>query len=170
MNMRTTHTILPQIFVANDGTAPPVRLGRCRRKPARRLAQQKPAGNACDPATTCPPSVNCLLPAPAIPLAGNLTPLPNDRYPALARAIRKLQDSCNPSDQPKIASNPLFVVRNSSRSRQHYGRRHCQLSGPRAPFSGPAWLERGSTIGEQRSSPTRAAAPPTRGAYHGRLS
>jgi hypothetical protein len=47
---------------------------------------------------------------------------------------------------------------------------HCQLNGPRAPFSGPARLERGSTIGEQRSSPTRATAPPTRGAYHGRLS
>jgi hypothetical protein len=48
--------------------------------------------------------------------------------------------------------------------------RHCQLSGPRAPFSGPARLGRGSMIGEQRSSPTRAAAPPTRPAYHGRLS
>jgi len=47
---------------------------------------------------------------------------------------------------------------------------YCQLSGPRAPFSGPAQLERGSVIGEQRSSPTRAAAPPTRRAYHGRLS
>jgi hypothetical protein len=47
---------------------------------------------------------------------------------------------------------------------------HCQLSGPRTPFSGPARLERGSTIGEQRSTPTQAAAPPTRGAYHGRLS
>jgi pimeloyl-ACP methyl ester carboxylesterase len=40
--------------------------------------------------------------------------------------------------------------------------RHCQLSGPKAPFSGPARLERGSIIGVQRSSPTRAAAPPTR--------
>jgi hypothetical protein len=29
--------------------------------------------------------------------------------------------------------------------------RHCQLSGPRAPFCGPARLERGSTIGEQRT-------------------
>ena len=48
--------------------------------------------------------------------------------------------------------------------------RHCQLSGPRAPFSGPARLERGSIIGDQRSSPTRAAAPPTRRAYHGRSS
>jgi cation diffusion facilitator CzcD-associated flavoprotein CzcO len=47
---------------------------------------------------------------------------------------------------------------------------HCQLSGPKAPFSGPARLGRGSIIGEQRSSPTRAAAPPTRRAYHGRLS
>ena len=37
-------------------------------------------------------------------------------------------------------------------------RRHCQLSGPRAPFSGPARLERGSMRGEQGSSPTRAAA------------
>ena len=37
---------------------------------------------------------------------------------------------------------------------RHHPRRHCQLSGPRAPFSGPARLERGSTIGEQRSSPT----------------
>jgi hypothetical protein len=47
---------------------------------------------------------------------------------------------------------------------------HCQLSGPSAPSSGPARLERGSTIGEQRSSPTRAAAPPTERAYHGPLS
>src|SRR6516165_9638488 len=31
-------------------------------------------------------------------------------------------------------------------------RTHCQLSGPRAPFSGPARLERGSTIGEQTTS------------------
>src|SRR5262249_41757999 len=30
-------------------------------------------------------------------------------------------------------------------------RRHCQLSGPRAPFCGPARLERGSTTGEQRT-------------------
>jgi len=29
--------------------------------------------------------------------------------------------------------------------------RHCQLNGPRAPFCGPARLERGSTIGEQRT-------------------
>jgi hypothetical protein len=42
---------------------------------------------------------------------------------------------------------------------------HCQLSGPKAPFSCPARLERGSIIGEQGSSPTRAAAPPTRRAY-----
>jgi len=47
---------------------------------------------------------------------------------------------------------------------------HCQLSGLRALFSGPARLERGSMIGEQRSPPTQAAAPPTRQAYHGRLS
>src|ERR1700736_4456222 len=34
-----------------------------------------------------------------------------------------------------------------------YGwRQHCQLSGPRAPFCGPAQLEQGSTIGEQRTS------------------
>jgi hypothetical protein len=38
---------------------------------------------------------------------------------------------------------------------------HCQLNGPKAPFSGPARLEWGSIIGEQRSPPTRAAAPPT---------
>jgi hypothetical protein len=29
--------------------------------------------------------------------------------------------------------------------------RHCQLNGPRAPFFGPARLERDSTIGEQRT-------------------
>ena len=29
---------------------------------------------------------------------------------------------------------------------------HCQLSGPRVLFSDPARLERGSTIGEQRST------------------
>ena len=46
---------------------------------------------------------------------------------------------------------------------------HCQLSGPRAPFSAPLGLRAGSKIGEQRSSPTRAAAPPTRRAYHGGL-
>ena len=34
----------------------------------------------------------------------------------------------------------------------------------------PARLKRGAIIGKQRSSPTRAAAPPTRRAYHGRLS
>ena len=47
---------------------------------------------------------------------------------------------------------------------------HCQLSGQRAPFSDPARLERGSAIGEQRSSSTLAAAPPTGAAYHGRSS
>jgi len=46
---------------------------------------------------------------------------------------------------------------------------HCQLSGLRAPFSGSARLERSNTIGEQRSSPTRAAAPPTRAAYNSRF-
>jgi hypothetical protein len=30
-------------------------------------------------------------------------------------------------------------------------RGHCQLNGPRAPFCGAARLERGSTIGEQRT-------------------
>jgi hypothetical protein len=54
--------------------------------------------------------------------------------------------------------------------RQGRPRRHCQLSGLRAPSSGPARLARGSRIGGQRSSPTRAATPPTRRAYHGRLS
>ena len=49
-------------------------------------------------------------------------------------------------------------------------RRHSQLSGPRAPFFAPLGLRAGSTLGEQRSSPTRAAAPPTRRAYHGGLS
>src|SRR6516162_8284436 len=49
-------------------------------------------------------------------------------------------------------------------------RGHCQLSGPRASFSGPARLERGSKIGKKRSFPTRAAAPPTQAAYRGRLS
>ena len=49
-------------------------------------------------------------------------------------------------------------------------RRHSQLSGPRAPFFAPLDLRAGSTLGEQRSSPTRAAAPATRGANHGGLS
>jgi hypothetical protein len=48
--------------------------------------------------------------------------------------------------------------------------RNCQLSGRRAPFSGPARLEWSSVIGGQRSSPTLAAAPPTRPAYRDRLS
>src|SRR6516162_7008215 len=47
---------------------------------------------------------------------------------------------------------------------------HCQLSEPRAPFFASLSLRAGSTIGKQRSSPTRAAAPPTRKAYHGHLS
>ena len=34
-------------------------------------------------------------------------------------------------------------------SEQAFG--HCQLNGPRAPFCGPARLEQGSTIGEQRT-------------------
>jgi hypothetical protein len=33
----------------------------------------------------------------------------------------------------------------------HYSRGHRQLKGPRAPFCGPARLERGSTIDEQRT-------------------
>src|SRR6516162_5179530 len=37
----------------------------------------------------------------------------------------------------------------------------------RTAFFRPARLERGSIIGEQRSSPTRAAAPPTGRAYLG---
>jgi len=40
--------------------------------------------------------------------------------------------------------------------------RHCQLNGPRAPFCGPARLERGSTIGERGpSDPSRRATDTT---------
>jgi len=47
--------------------------------------------------------------------------------------------------------------------------RHCQLSGPRAPFCGPARLE-GQHNRRAKDFPTRAAAPPTQRAYHGVLS
>ena len=50
----------------------------------------------------------------------------------------------------------------------NHGARIVNLTDPRC-FSSPARLERGSIIGEQRSSSTRAAAPPTRRAYHSRL-
>jgi hypothetical protein len=48
--------------------------------------------------------------------------------------------------------------------------RNCivNLADPGRPFSGPARLERGRTIGEQKSSPIRAAAPPIQQAYQGR--
>jgi hypothetical protein len=36
-------------------------------------------------------------------------------------------------------------------ARRLHRKRHCQLNRPRAPFCGPARLERGSTIGEQRT-------------------
>jgi hypothetical protein len=42
------------------------------------------------------------------------------------------------------------------------------LADPARPFPAPL-LEQDSIIGEQRSSPSRAATPPTRRAYHGRL-
>jgi hypothetical protein len=44
-----------------------------------------------------------------------------------------------------------YAVQIEGLSRREAARRHCQLSGPRAPFWGPARLERGSTIGEQRT-------------------
>ena len=72
--------------------------------------------------------------------------------------------------RPAIRLTPRWRRMDSKFQFRDASPRHCQLSEPRAPFSGPARLERGSTIGEQRSSPTRAAAPPTRAAYHGRLS
>jgi hypothetical protein len=39
----------------------------------------------------------------------------------------------------------------ASVARLHRAGAHCQLNEPRAPFCGPAQLERGRTIGEQRT-------------------
>jgi RNA polymerase sigma factor (sigma-70 family) len=45
----------------------------------------------------------------------------------------------------------LLLVGVEDLSYQEAARGHCQLNGPRAPFCCPARLERGTTIGEQRT-------------------
>jgi len=95
------------------------------------------------------------------PVMGIPTAIAGDGFGFSLPAARCRQS--RPGDGPAVRAG----VR---RDRNELAAGHCQLSGPRAPFSGPARLERGSAIGEQSSSPTRAAAPRTRAAFHGRLS